>query len=263
MCRRSSTPRRGLVNRGKIPSNSREAALRGGQPLQPATSLHFTAGAVAEAKAFTLTADFFRIAIEDRLALSQNFNLNDTEVTDLIAEGVTSAGNLRSFRFFINDFDTVTQGIDIVAVAAPTPTSELSFLYNRTSTEIAQYNPALLSDERIRRLKFTLPMNRANVTWKQRVGRFRLLGRLSYFGSWYERRDAHTCPGEWIVDSEVDYRLGRGVAIAGGAQNDLNQFTEISPRQFAVGEQFSQASPFGFNGAYWYTRLNYSWGTSS
>ena len=251
-----------LVNRGTIPSNSKVAALRGGQGLQPETSLNFTAGAIAEAGIFTVTADFFRIAIEDRLALSQNFNLNDSEVNDLIAEGVTSAGNLRSFRFFINDFDTLTQGIDIVAVVAPTARSELSFLYNHTSTDITQYNPDLLSDERIRRLKYTLPMNRLNTTWKQRLGRFNLMGRLSYFGSWYERRDAHTYPGEWLVDFEIEYRLGEGVSLAGGAQNALNNFTDISPRQYAVGAQFSQASPFGFNGAYWYTRLNYSWGAS-
>ena len=251
-----------LVNRGTIPSNSKVAALRGGQGLQPETSMNFTAGAIAEAGKFTLTADFFRIAISDRLALSQNFNLNDSEVADLIAEGVTSAGNLRSFRFFINDFDTLTQGIDIVAVVAPTPKSELSFLYNNTSTDVTQYNPALLSDERIKRLKFTLPMNRLNATWKQKAGRFSLMGRLSYFGSWYERRDQHTYPGEWLLDFEVDYRLGRGVSIAGGAQNALNNFTDISPRQYAVGSQFSPASPFGFNGAFWYTRLNYSWGAS-
>ena len=251
-----------LVNRGTIPSNSKVAALRGGHGLQPETSLNFTAGAIAEAGIFTVTADFFRIAIEDRLALSQNFTLNDSEVVGLIAEGVTSAGNLRSFRFFINDFDTLTQGIDIVAVLAPTASSELSFLYNHTSTDITQYNPDLLSDERIRRLKYTLPMNRLNTTWKQRFGRFNLMGRLSYFGSWYERRDAHTYPGEWLVDFEIEYRLGEGVSLAGGAQNALNNFTDISPRQYAVGAQFSQASPFGFNGAYWYTRLNYSWGAS-
>lgn len=251
-----------LVNRGTIPSNSRVAALRGGQGLQPETSLNFTAGAIAEAGIFTLTADFFRIAIEDRLALSQNFELDDSEVAGLVAEGVTSAGNLRSFRFFINDFDTVTQGIDIVAVLAPTAKSELSLLYNHTSTDITQYNPNLLSDERIRRLKHTLPKDRLNATWKQRLGRFNLMGRLSYYGEWYERRDAHTYPGEWLVDFEIDYRLGKGVSIAGGAQNALNNFTEISPRQYAVGSQFSQASPFGFNGAYWYTRLNYSWGAS-
>ncbi|MDE0264618.1 MAG: TonB-dependent receptor [Bryobacterales bacterium] len=251
-----------LVNRGTIPSNSKVAALRGGHGLRPETSMNFTAGAIAEAGIFTLTADFFRIAVSDRLTLSKNFTLMESEVTDLIAEGVTSARNLSSFRFFVNDFDTVTQGIDIVAVLAPTARSELSFLYNHTGTNVTEYDPELLSDERIRRLQYSLPMDRLNATWKQRVGRFNLMGRLSYYGEWYERRDNYTYPGEWIVDFEIDYRLGKGVSIAGGAQNALNKFTDISPSQYAVGLQFSQASPFGFNGAYWYTRLNYSWGTS-
>ena len=183
-------------------------------------------------------------------------------MTDLIAEGVTSARNLSTFRFFVNDFDTVTQGIDIVAVLAPTARSELSFLYNHTGTNVTEYDPELLSDERIRRLQYSLPLDRLNATWKQRIGRFSLMGRLSYYGEWYERRDNHTYPGEWIVDFEIDYKLGKGVSIAGGAQNALNNFTDISPSQYAVGSQFSQASPFGFNGAYWYTRLNYAWGTS-
>ncbi|MXY68174.1 MAG: TonB-dependent receptor [Acidobacteriia bacterium] len=251
-----------LVNRGTIPSNSQVAALRGGHGLRPETSMNFTAGAIAEAGILTLTADFFRIAVSDRLTLSKNFTLSESEVTDLIAEGVTSARNLSTFRFFVNDFDTVTQGIDIVAVLAPTARSELSFLYNHTGTNVTEFDPELLNDERIRRLQYSLPMDRLNAAWKQRVGRFNLMGRLSYYGEWYERRDNHTYPGEWIVDFEIDYKLGKGVSIAGGAQNALNNFTEISPSQYAVGSQFSQASPFGFNGAYWYTRLNYSWGTS-
>ena len=251
-----------LVNRGTIPSNSRVAALRGGHGLRPETSMNFTAGAIAEAGIVTLTADFFRIAVNDRLALSRNFTLSEREVTGLIAEGVTSARNLSSFRFFVNDFDTVTQGIDIVAVLAPTARSELSFLYNHTGTNVTEFDPQLLSDERIRRLRYTLPMDRLNATWKQRVGQLNLMGRLSYYGEWYERRDSHTYPGEWTVDFEIDYKLGEGVSIAGGAQNALNNFTDISPSQYAIGSQFSQASPFGFNGAYWYTRLNYSWGAS-
>ena len=149
-----------------------------------------------------------------------------------------------------------------MAVLAPTARSELSFLYNHTGTNVTEYDPELLSDERIRRLQYSLPMDRLNATWKQRVGRFNLMGRLSYYGEWYERRDNHTYPGEWLVDFEIDYKLGKGMSIAGGAQNALNNFTDISPSQYAIGSQFSQASPFGFNGAYWYTRLNYSWGAS-
>ena len=47
--------------------------------------------------------------------MSQDFTLTPAEVAALVASGVTSAANLQSFRFFTNDFDTETKGIDVVA----------------------------------------------------------------------------------------------------------------------------------------------------
>ena len=108
-----------LVNNGTIPSTSRVAGLRGGEPLQPERSVSYTVGAVVDAGAFSLTADYFRIRLADRLALTQLFALTAPEVDSLLAEGVTSARNLQNFRFFTNDFETRTQGLDLVATYAP------------------------------------------------------------------------------------------------------------------------------------------------
>ncbi len=62
-----------LVNNGTIPSTSRVAALRGGEALQPERSVSTTIGTVADAGPFSLTADYFRIRLADRLALTQLF----------------------------------------------------------------------------------------------------------------------------------------------------------------------------------------------
>ena len=62
-----------LVNNGTIPSTSRVAALRGGEPLQPERAVSYTLGAVVDAGPFSLTADYFRIRLADRLALTQLF----------------------------------------------------------------------------------------------------------------------------------------------------------------------------------------------
>ena len=40
-----------------------------------------------------------------------------------------------------------------------------------------------------------------------------------------------------------------------GTYPDVNRFGTDT-----VGNQYGQFSPFGFNGAYYYTRLNYRWG---
>jgi len=62
-----------------------------------------------------LTADYFRISISDRFAQTRTFKLTPDKVTKLVSEGVTSAANLAEFRFFTNNFETLTQGVDLVA----------------------------------------------------------------------------------------------------------------------------------------------------
>ena len=83
-----------LVNNGTIPSTSRVAQLRGGEPLQPERSVNYAFGAVLAAGPLSITADYFRIRLSDRLALTQLFALAPAEVDGLLVEGVTSARNL-------------------------------------------------------------------------------------------------------------------------------------------------------------------------
>ena len=104
-----------LVNQGTIPSTNPVALLRGGEALEPEESQNFSVGAVLELGNFTLTADYYIIEVDDRIAVSQDFELTPAEVAALVASGVTSAANLQTFRFFTNDFDTETKGIDLVA----------------------------------------------------------------------------------------------------------------------------------------------------
>ena len=80
-------------------------AMGGGQ-LQPEQSLNYSAGAVVEQGPFTFTSDYFRIDIGDRVALSQEINLTESEIQTLLAEGIPEARNFPVFRFFLNDFST-------------------------------------------------------------------------------------------------------------------------------------------------------------
>ena len=104
-----------LVNRGTIPSTSAVAVTKGGGQLEPESSVSLTGGVMYEAGAFRLTADYFRISISDRFAQTRTFKLTPDKVTKLVSEGVTSAANLAEFRFFTNNFETLTQGVDLVA----------------------------------------------------------------------------------------------------------------------------------------------------
>ena len=248
-----------LVNVGTIPSTTAVAALRGGEALAPETSINFTVGAVAQDGPVSLTADYFRVAIKDRLALTSDFVLTGTEVRDLLADGVTSAQNLNEFRFFTNDFDTLTRGVDIAATIAPAPKTEVSFLFNHTDTQVVEFNPEVVSALRIKQLHESLPKTRWNASVNQELGRVSVLGRISYYGGWFDDDDNQNYTGKHLVDLELSYLLAPRVKLAVGAQNVFNTYTDRSRLGSAgPGNLYSQFSPFGFDGGYYYLRLNYS-----
>ncbi len=67
-----------------MPSTFRTAGLRGGKPLEPEKSVNVTAGLVVDTGPFTLTADYFRVDIDDRLSLSSVLTLSPEERTLLL-----------------------------------------------------------------------------------------------------------------------------------------------------------------------------------
>ena len=251
-----------LVNNGTIPSTSRVARLRGGEPLEPERSVNFTAGAVIDAGPFSLTADYFRIRLADRLALTQLFALSPGEVDGLLAEGVTSAGNLQNFRFFTNHFETVTQGLDLVATYAPPRLggrTTFGLLFNRTATAVTRFDPSVLDETRIRQLQEAIPGTRWNATVRQALAGWSLLARLGYYDEWFDARDLYVYHGDAVVDLEAAYPIGDSTTLTIGSRNVFNKYPEENPIARAKGNPYSAHTPFGINGAFYYLRLDYGW----
>ena len=254
-----------LQNNGTIPSSSRVAQLRGGEPLEPEKSTNYAAGFVYEKGPFLFTVDYFRINLKDRIATSKNFTLTPTEVTQLLAEGITAAGSLQNFRFFVNDFDTKTQGFDVVATWAPPAlggNTTFSFLFNHTETEVTKFNPETLDELRIRQLQEALPETRWNIAVNHDVKKYRLLARLNYYDDWFDGEDGNAYSGKYLLDLEGAYKFRDNISLVIGAQNALDEYPDENPGARAgVGNLYSQYSPFGFNGAFYYARLEYKFDT--
>ena len=251
-----------LVNNGTIPSTSRVAALRGGEPLQPERSLSQALGAVIDAGPFSLTVDYFRIRLSDRLALTQLFALAPSEVDGLIAEGVTSARNLQNFRFFTNHFETRTQGLDVVATYAPPRLggrTTFGLLFNRTATTVMRFDPSVLDALRVRELQEAIPGMRWNASVRQQFGRWRLLGRLGYYDDWFDSRDLYLYRGDAVVDIEAAYAINEATTLTVGGRNAFGNDPEENPIAGAKGNRFSVQTPFGADGAFYYVRINYGW----
>ena len=265
-----------LVNNGTIPSISPVAALRGGVPLQPEQSVNYTAGVAFDTGPFNFTADYFRINVSDRIGITSNFNLTDAEIDGLLAEGVDAARDLRTFRFFTNAFATASQGIDVVSTFTPLAlrgNTTISAVFNYTDTEVTDNERGLLGARRLAEFAYALPRTRWNVGVNQRVGRMSFLGRVSYFGGWYDYDSGFAqvfvpsggieqgfFDGRPIVDLELSIALGGDATLAVGGQNAFSTYPQESARAMSVGEKYSEYTPWGFNGAYYYVRVGYGWG---
>ena len=162
-----------LVNQGTIPSTNPVAVLRGGEALEPEESDNFSVGAIVELGSFSLTADYYSIELDDRLAVSQDFELTPEEVDGAGGIWRHERGESQSFRFFTNDFDTETTGLDVVATYEADlfgGQSSLSLAFNNNQTEVKRFNPDTLNASRIRQLEEGLPETRWGLTGTQILG---------------------------------------------------------------------------------------------
>ena len=260
-----------LVNRGTIPSTSAVAALRGGEQLRPEKAFSLTAGTVFDADAFKLTMDYYRIAISDRFAQTQTFSLTDDEVTRLLGEGITSAANLAEFRFFTNDFSTRTQGIDIVANYTPPSmggATSFSALFNYNGTTVTDFNPDVIDTDRVDQLEQSVPSWRGSLNVVHTIGGVRSLVRGTWYDSWVDVGgvviggvEGTAFPGRFLVDLELSTDLTDDATITIGANNLFDTYPATQDPDTAdnVGLLYPESSPFGFNGGYYYVRVNYRW----
>ena len=264
-----------LTNNGVVPATSAVAVARGGGQLQPEKSRNYSAGAVVAQGPVTFTADFFRIDIADRVALSQEISLSESEILTLLAEGIPEARNFPVFRFFLNDFSTTTQGLDLISTLAVGRTT-FSAVFNYTDTAVKNIESSVIDEFRINTLERGLPNTRWNFSVTHTADRWSLLTRVNYFGAFWDSEDGRNAAdlsdgpeeswlypayaGKALLDVELGIPFG-DVTLALGAENLLNTHPDVNRfGTFTVGNQYGQFSPFGFNGAYYYTRLSYGWG---
>ena len=106
-----------------------------------------------------------------------------------------------------------------------------------------------------------IPGTRWNARVRQTLGRWRLLGRLSYYAAWFDSRDSHVYDGDSVVDLEAAYPVSASTTLTIGGQNVFSNDPEENPTAAATGNRYSAYTPFGINGGFYYVRVNYRWTT--
>ena len=79
--------------------------------------------------------------------------------------------------------------------------------------------------------------------------------RANYYGGWDDTGNAvDNISAEFLFDAEIGYQLRDNIEVIGGVANLFDTYPERNPGAGSLGQLYSEASPFGFNGGAWYLR---------
>ena len=219
-----------------------------------------------------MSVDYYNIDVSDRISQSDKITLTDANKAALQLAGVANVDSFQQVSFFTNDFDTTTEGLDIVANYSADVfegSATFSLAYNWNETEVTKFSD-ITGEFKVKRLEQDLPNHRGTFTWAQSWDQLSMFTRVNYYGEYqgvhvdYDAT-AITADAAVTVDFEVNYFLTDEVTLSVGAQNIFDQeATNIAiPDAVGIpnnnwGGVYYETSPFGFNGGFYYVKATYN-----
>ena len=258
--------------------NNPAAIALGATPLKPEKSTNFSGGfTITPTPALALTLDYYDIDITDKVVLSSNFATTSV-ATFLSAQGYTG---IEGGRYFTNAVDSRTQGLDFTVrygwklFARDRLTLTGAFNYNDTVVDYIKPTPANVLAltggtpifDRQSTLRYTrgTPLNKVVLSANYDLGsHWSFLVREDRYGSVLSAGTTaatdQTLSAKWVTDTELSYHYNKKLSFAIGANNVF----DVYPDKFNAANNtsglalYSSFSPFGFDGGFYYSRLNFS-----
>ncbi|WP_215397947.1 TonB-dependent receptor plug domain-containing protein [Rheinheimera oceanensis] len=257
----------GLEDQATLPPDNPISIQKGGKPLKPEESENFSLGTVMSFGTTHVSLDYYNIKVTDRLSQTSPLTLDEDDIAALLAMGVADATSYSSILFFTNDFDTRTQGVDLVIsqdLDLGRGRSKLNLVFNWNDTKVT-LDPLTtnVNDTKVRQLEDNLPNTRGSLSFTHEENSWRGLARLNYYGSFWE---AHLDDGELgidegsavTVDLELGYKVLPSLELVLGAQNAFNKYPDENPYGGIAGAKYPTTTPYGFNGGMYYLRAVYT-----
>ncbi len=266
---------------GTFPASSAAAQALGSKPLKAETSTSYSMGLVLQPiDRLSLTVDAYQIEIDDRILLSSNVSLSGNTQAQALLSSLGLSG-VNSFRYFTNAADTRTRGVDVVGTySIPFAASALdltaSYSYGKTEVQHLDASPSALTDlgittslvarDEVGRLEDSFPKDKTILggTWHSDRWSLGLTG--TRYGSFTVRNSTtaardQSFNAKWLVDVTASYKPTSQWTLTLGADNVLDTYPDrnIYANSTSGVFPYSNYSPFGFNGAYVYGKIGYTW----
>ena len=251
---------------GVFPPAHPAAAMFGGLPLDAERSRSWTLGVAATLfDSLDLTLDLYRIRLDSRIVLSSQFAVTPADAARLVALGVPGANDIAQVRFFTNDVDTETQGIDLVATWQADwflGSTSLQAALNHNRTDFARRG-LHVNAEAEHDVENGVPDTTAVVTVSHARGRLDLLLRARYYGEYENALDASLTTvqqfgREVMLDAELSWTFRDRYAVKLGAQNLLDNYPDPGAFEVCCGRIYRSDSVPPWQGALVYLQASVS-----
>ena len=258
---------------GTFAVNHPVAVALGSQALRPEKSKHQTVGVVYQPTSdFSISADFFSADITDRIMLTGN-------IVDSVSpqvKAILKQYGVQSARYFTNAIATETHGLDIRLNYKHSfeDRGKLKMVasYHRDQTTITDVYPlasilgnqtttAVLNDTTRSFVETAQPADGYKLWTQFETGTWRSTLNLNRVGSYYYVNGSRF-GAKLTTDLDLALQLSKNLEIAVGGNNIFNVLPDKFPETsnlFVSGNgiiQYPPISPYGYNGAFFYIRLN-------
>ena len=281
------------VQVGTFRNDSQLAKAIGIPQLKEEESDNYSAGIVlTPADRLTITFDYYAIDIDDRIVISNRLSAaNDPSGTLGNALATVGAG---AGQFFLNGANTETRGFDLVVNYSGIDffggDLDLTLAGNKTKTEVvdvftsqagslAQLNAnVVFSSQDISIIEEWQPEDRVSLTGYYQLENWRVNLAFNRYGEYtVEDGGRQTYGAKLLTDLNIEYAFTSSLSLSVGGNNIFDEYPdknligqsrggklEESPSGNMVIDSpgvftYSRRSaPFGFNGAYWYAKIGYT-----
>ncbi len=166
-------------------------------------------------------------------------------------------------KYFANDFDTTTEGIDIVATYPMEfldGLTTLTLAANWNRTEVDKFNPRTISAKKKHIIEDGRPKVRWTFTADHESGPWQILTRVRYYGAHVDYAgaglddDMMQAEARTLVDFEATYSFTDNLAFAIGAENLFDNEPTRHKYQGFYGNLYPESTPFDYNGGFYYAK---------